>query len=111
MEAPPNEPGAALGRFFNTIRSHISDAFYGNFESVFICTILVTILFIFYFCEYKLALLGLFFLPIILSGYFLNTRSAVLGGLMSILVVNFFFIMNPSAFTHEMPNTAPYIYI
>src|SRR5579863_3202932 len=103
MNTPPNAPEEESKRLIDLLRAQVSNAFYTNFERTFTVTILLTIVFIFYYCEHKLSLLGLFFLPIIVSGYFLNTRSTVLGGLMAILIVGFFFMMKPSAFTIEAP--------
>ncbi|MBI5209922.1 MAG: HD domain-containing protein [Elusimicrobia bacterium] len=69
-----------------------------NFEWVFILALLVTIPVISLFFDDKLAFIDFYFLPVLLAGYFLNARSAVLGGVLSLLTVLFFVILQPESF-------------
>lgn len=82
-----------------------------NFEGVFVFTILLLIGFILYVCDHRLTFLNLYFLPILLAGYFLNSRSAVLGGVLTMLVVGFIVVENPGSFSPEMTDQALYLYL
>jgi adenylate cyclase len=58
-----------------------------HFESHFIFTILVSVILINFFIYYKIAFLNFYYLPIMLAGYYLGRRAAVLGAFFSILMV------------------------
>ncbi|MBI4676629.1 MAG: HD domain-containing protein [Elusimicrobia bacterium] len=74
-----------------------------HFEWVFILALLVLIPVIAWFSRDRLAFLDLYFLPVLLAGYFLNVRGAVLGSVLSILTVSFFMTLWPEAF-HAQPS-------
>lgn len=69
-----------------------------DFEQVFVLVILVSVIVINYFLPYKIAFLNFYYLPIMLSGYFLGKRASVKGSLLCILVVVIFGILSPDSF-------------
>ena len=58
-----------------------------HFESHFIFTILVSVILINFFIYSKIAFLNFYYLPIMLAGYYLGRRTAVLGAFFTILMV------------------------
>ncbi|MBT3530266.1 MAG: hypothetical protein HOF74_04275 [Gammaproteobacteria bacterium] len=69
-----------------------------NFEGVFILVILVFISAIVWFIEAKLAFLNFFYLPVLLSSYYLGIRSGVLGAFFTFLVIVIFASIYPESF-------------
>jgi len=76
----------------------IKDFVFKNFEKIVILSVLLGIIVINYFVSYKLAFLNFFYLPIIVAGYYLGKRMAVLTALFSISIVVLFTILFPSSF-------------
>ena len=91
--------------------SRIRAAISANFELVFTLAVLASVMFIYNFCDNKSSVLDLYFVLVVLCGYFLNTRSAVLGSVMAILVVGFFVLLNPSTFADRAPDPAFYAHL
>jgi len=60
---------------------------FDHFESHFIFTILVSVILINFFIYSKIAFLNFYYLPIMLAGYYLGRRTAVLGAFFTILMV------------------------
>ena len=58
-----------------------------HFESHFIFTILISVILINFFVYSKIAFLNFYYLPIMLAGYYLGRRTAVLGAFFTILMV------------------------
>ncbi|MCS6878463.1 MAG: hypothetical protein NZP72_09200, partial [Geminicoccaceae bacterium] len=69
-----------------------------HFESLFVNTILILTTAILFFLPHKLALLNVYFLTVILAGYFLGKRLAVLGAFLCILVVGIYVALFPEEF-------------
>lgn len=69
-----------------------------HFEFLFVNTILVLTTAILFFLPHKLALLNVYFLTVILAGYFLGKRLAVLGSFLCILVVGIYVALFPEEF-------------
>lgn len=67
--------------------SKIKEFILKHFEVSLIILILIGILAIAFLVHYKFSFLNFFFLPVILSGYFLGKRSAVLTGISCILLM------------------------
>src|SRR5262245_3628917 len=88
-----------------SFKARLSNLLYGNFEMALTLTTLLGVFLIFFASEQKLSALGLFFLPVILSGYFLNTRSSVLSGIVSFFIVLSWYLIKPAFFMHEAPYT------
>ncbi len=63
-----------------------------HFEGSLIILILIGILVIVFLVTYKVSFLNFFFLPVILSGYFLGKKRAVLTGIFCILLVVFYLL-------------------
>lgn len=69
-----------------------------NFEGVFILVILVVVSAIVWFVESKLSFLNFFYLPVLLSSYYLGIRSGVLGAFFTFLVIVIFASLYPERF-------------
>lgn len=72
----------------------IKTFFLAHFEGSLILLILLGILAIAFLVHFKFAFLNFFFLPVILAGYFLGKREAVLTGILSILLVLFYLLFS-----------------
>ncbi len=70
----------------------IKKFFFEHFELSLIILILLGILAIAFLVTYKLSFLNFFFLPVILSGYFLGKRQAVLTGIFCVLLIILYLI-------------------
>ncbi|PCI75721.1 MAG: hypothetical protein COB20_12320 [SAR86 cluster bacterium] len=75
-----------------------------NFEGVFVLVILVFVSAIVWFVEAKLSFLNFFYLPVLLSSYYLGIRSGVLGAFFTFLIIGIFAIIYPDRFTAPMDN-------
>ena len=69
-----------------------------HFEFLFVITTLLVTSLILFFLPHKLALLNVYFLTVILAGYFLGKRLAVLGSFLCILVVGIYAALFPDEF-------------
>ena len=69
-----------------------------NFENLFVLTTLLSTAVVNHFVPAKLAFLNFYFLPIILAGYYLGRRSAVLGALLCSLMIAIYVVLFPEAF-------------
>ena len=76
----------------------IKERFFKHFEKIIVASILLGIVLINYFTPYKIGFLNFFYLPIIVAGYFLGKRMAVLTAVFCILIVAFFLLLFPSSF-------------
>ncbi|MCH7501019.1 MAG: hypothetical protein IH886_13620 [Nitrospinae bacterium] len=65
-----------------------------NIEGFLILTILISVMFINFFIYSKVAFLNFYYLPVIIAGYYLGKRLAVLGAFFSILMVWVFVLAN-----------------
>jgi len=72
-----------------------------HFEKIIVLIILLGIVVINYFVPYKIGFLNFFYLPIIIAGYYLGKRMAVLTAFLCILIVVVFFVLFPSSFLAE----------
>ncbi len=75
--------------------SRIKMYMFNHFEQTLILAVLTSILFINYFVFQKMAFLNFYYLPVLLAGFFLGRRTAVLFSLFSVLLVTIFFIATP----------------
>ena len=73
--------------FPETEMKNVKTFFLKHFEGSLILLILVGILAIAFLVHFKFAFLNFFFLPVILAGYFLGKKEAVLISILSILLV------------------------
>jgi putative nucleotidyltransferase with HDIG domain len=69
-----------------------------HFEFLFVSTLLIVTTLILVFLPHKLSLLNVYFLSVILAGYFLGKRMAVLGSFLCILVVGIYVVLFPEEF-------------
>ncbi len=73
-----------------------------HFETTLIILILLGIIAIAFLVQYKIAFLNFFFLPVILAGYYLGKRQAVLAACLCVLLITLYLI-----FTHVLANKTP----
>jgi HD-GYP domain-containing protein (c-di-GMP phosphodiesterase class II) len=99
----PQQTGPGMMR----LKSYLVD----HFEQTFILLLLTATLFINHLVPQKLAFLNLYFLPIILGGYYLGKRKAALGAVLSILYVLVYVIQSPESFQENGGVTPVYIHI
>jgi len=66
-----------------------------HFEEMVVLTILVMVLFMHYFVVQKTAFLHFYYLPVLIAGFFLGRRTAMLLSLFCILLVTIFVIATP----------------
>lgn len=78
----------------------IKDFILEHFEGAIIVLVFVGVFAIAFLVYYKLSFLNFFFLPVILSGYFLGKRQAVLIGIFCVLMVILYLIFS-KVFTHQ----------
>ena len=69
-----------------------------NFERCFVLVALVSAALVNYLVPSKLAFLNFYFLPIILAGYHLGRRVAVLGALLCALLIGVYVVLFPESF-------------
>ncbi|MEX2469070.1 MAG: adenylate/guanylate cyclase domain-containing protein, partial [Pseudohongiellaceae bacterium] len=69
-----------------------------NFEGVFILVVLLVVSAIVWFVDSKLSFLNFFYLPVLLSSYYLGIRSGVLGAFFTFLVIVIFASLYPERF-------------
>lgn len=69
-----------------------------NFEGVFILVVLVVVSAIVWVVDSKLSFLNFFYLPVLLSSYYLGIRSGVLGAFFTFLVIVIFASIYPERF-------------
>ncbi len=88
-------------RLLPLLREFWAESAERHFEGLFILVVLLSVGALGSFVEDKLAFLNFFFIPVLLAGYFLSVRSAVLGSLLSILWVGLFVVVSPRSFYVE----------
>ena len=74
---------------------------FDHFESHFIFTILISIILINFFVYSKIAFLNFYYLPIMLAGYYLGRRTAVLGAFLTVLMVWVFVLADLDNYYHN----------
>jgi len=72
-----------------------------NFEQMLVLFILLSVIALNYFIDQKLALLNLFYLPVLIAGFILGKRKAVLTSILSIATVSFYVVMFPDSYKPE----------
>ncbi|MFC1668386.1 HD-GYP domain-containing protein [Chlamydiota bacterium] len=72
--------------------------FYNHFEKVLVFAICFGILAINFFGYYKIAYLNFFYLPILLAGYYIGVKAAILTSVFCISSVLFFLVKFPTSF-------------
>ena len=77
------------------LKVYISD----HFEQVLVLSVLIIILFTHYFIQQKLAFLNVYYLPVLIAGFFLGRRVTVLFSVFCILLVGIFFLSVPHFIT------------
>lgn len=76
------------------LRKYVFD----NFDSLFILLILVSVILINFFVYAKVPFLHFYYLPVLVSAYYLGRRTAVLGAFLIILMVWTFILLDPDSF-------------
>jgi putative nucleotidyltransferase with HDIG domain len=68
---------------------------FNHFEQILILAVLLSVLFVHYFVLQKLAFLNFYYLPVLLAGFFLGRRTAVLFSFFCVLLVAIFVMTTP----------------
>ncbi len=89
----------------------IRDYFSEKFEHLFVLVLLVAVGVIHYFIHQKIAFFNFYFLPVILSGYYLGLRKSILGAILCILLVTAYTIIYPDLFIMPASRLDLYLYI
>ena len=76
-----------------------------NLESLLILVILISVMLINYFIYSKVAFLNFYYLPVIVGGYYLGRRMAVLGAFFTILMVSIFVLADQETYLLHDHNT------
>ena len=76
----------------------VKSFFLKHFEKLIVLSILFIIVYITYFVPYKIGFLNFFYLPIIIAGYYLGKRMAVLTAVLCILFIVLFLTLSPESF-------------
>jgi adenylate cyclase len=82
-----------------------------NFEHLFVLVALLSTAGVNYLVPTKLAFLNFYFLPIIMAGYYLGRRSAVLGALLCTLMIAIYVVLFPEAFQVGTSPSDVYSYV
>jgi adenylate cyclase len=82
-----------------------------NFEQLFVLTVLVTVVIVYYFLPNKIAFLNFYYLPVLLAGYVLGRKSAALGSFLCFLIVLFYAVIHPDDFVIQESKTAIHLSI
>jgi len=72
---------------------------FSHFEQFLVFSILISVLFVHYFVYQKMAFFHFYYLPVLLAGFYIGRRTAVLFSLFCILLVTVFFISTPQFFS------------
>ncbi len=91
----------------NRVKAYFSD----KFEHIFVLVLLVAVCVINYFIPQKIAFFNFYFLPVILSGYYLGLRKSILGAILCILLVTVYTIIYPHLFIMPASRLDLYLYI
>jgi integral membrane sensor domain MASE1 len=78
--------------------STLKDYFIGHSEQVFALLILISVAAINYLITYKLVFLNFFFIVILLGAYYLEAHKALLGGVLTTLLVIVYVYYFPTSF-------------
>lgn len=74
-----------------------------HFETALIILILAGIVAVAFLVHYNIAFLNFFFLPVILAGYYLGKKQAVLAALLCVLLVAFYFVFTQVVLNSPRP--------
>ncbi len=72
-----------------------------NFEAAFVLSLIASIALTNFFVAQELAFLHFYFLPVIISGYYLGWRRTVLSAFLCIVFITLYFLLYPDHFTTE----------
>lgn len=72
-----------------------------HFETILILIITLVLLAINYFVDQKLMFLNVYYLPVLISGYFLGRRHALSTSFFIIALIAFFIFFNPRGYIEE----------
>ena len=103
-------PGLAT-KEHRSLKQGIYVYFEKNFEQLFILLVLLTTITVNYYIPGKLAFLSFYFLPVIFGGYYLGSRKAILGALLSFLYVALYAIFSPESFLDQDTELRVYLHI
>jgi putative nucleotidyltransferase with HDIG domain len=77
----------------------IKNYFIRNFEQVTVLIVLLSVICTSYLVGEKMMMLNLYYLPVLMAGYFVGKRASVLSAILSIMTVSLFVVLNTAAFS------------
>lgn len=101
--APP------ASRILPALAEFVRSLFTRRVDALIVGLVLTAIGVILYFLDQKLAFLNFFFLPVLVAGYYVSARTAVLSGMLSVAWVAFFVVLDPGDFHQEMTRLGLYL--
>ena len=78
----------------STLKSYIEK----NFEAIFVLTVLVAVALINYFIPHKVAFLDFYYIPVLLSAFYLGKRNTFYGSVLCVFLVVIFIFIKPDSF-------------
>ncbi len=91
--------------------NQIRHIFSNKYEQIFIFSILISVAFINYFIPQKIAFFNIYFLPVILCGYYLGYRQSILGAVLCIIMVTVYTVIDPGKFIMPASRIDLYLYM
>jgi putative nucleotidyltransferase with HDIG domain len=74
---------------------------FDNFETMLIIVLVTAVAFTVLIAPNKLALLNFFYIPVLLAGYFLGKKRGILTGVMAVLLVGLYAVLDPQLFASD----------
>jgi len=78
---------------------HVKGYILRNFEQLTVLSILLSVIALNYLCLEKVALLNFYYLPVLLSGFVLGQRQALLTAVFSVMAVSFYYFIHPASYS------------
>jgi len=108
IESAPSSAGQPPG---GGPMNKLKDVVVGYFEHAFVVLILLATVIINFFIPQKVSFLNFYFLPIILGGYYLGRRKAVLGAVAVVFMTVYSVYLEPEAFLSDPTEVGLYVQI
>ncbi len=91
--------------------NRLKHIFSNKYEQIFIFSIFISVAFINYFIPQKIAFFNIYFLPVILCGYYLGLRQSILGAVLCIIVATVYTVIDPGKFIMPASRIDLYLYM
>jgi HD-GYP domain-containing protein (c-di-GMP phosphodiesterase class II) len=105
-----SQSGFCIVRAREFILDRFKRYFLEHFEQFFVLIVLISTAFINHFIDQRLAFLNFFFLPVILSAYYLGIKKAVHGSILITVLVLAYVILDPQKYLVQYDSMALYLH-